>query len=197
MLYKDIAYRAKFDTIDHMISLTALPSGHGPDRDPLKEPTLSYFWVHFGSKIFCISFSVLVLVHPKMGLVWYHKNQKRLKWITLQEWHTGLLWDRKYWKCGTESPDSNPLSASKMPAGYCIMSCYLQAHLGEMWMSWYWSSQTILQEGHIVWIHRSRNLNISQENKYISLFYRTEYNTSKVCAILWKDVWWPSVHDGC
>ena len=35
------------------------PSGHGPDRDHLKPPTLSYLWVHFGSKIFCILFSVL------------------------------------------------------------------------------------------------------------------------------------------
>ncbi len=37
-------------------------------------PGLVYLWVHFGSEIFCtgILFSVLVLVHPKMGLVWYH-----------------------------------------------------------------------------------------------------------------------------
>ena len=47
-----------------------------PDRDHLKPPTLSYFWVHFGSKIFCLLFSVLVLVHPKMGLLWYHESQK-------------------------------------------------------------------------------------------------------------------------
>ena len=53
-----------------------LPSGHGPDRDHLKPSTFSYFWVHCGSKIFCILFSVLALVHPKMGLVWYHENQK-------------------------------------------------------------------------------------------------------------------------
>ena len=77
-----------------------VPSRHGPDCDHLKPPTSSYLRVHFGSKIFCILFSVLAF-HPKMGLVWYHENQKGLKW-----------------KIGTESPDSNPLSASKMPPGF-------------------------------------------------------------------------------
>ncbi len=61
-----------------------ITSGHGLDRDHSKPPTLSYFWVHFGSNIFCILFSVLALVHPKMGLFWYQENQKRLKWKTLQ-----------------------------------------------------------------------------------------------------------------
>ncbi len=55
------------------------PSGHGPDHDHWKPPTFSYFWVHFRSKIFCILFSVPDLVHPKMGLVWYHGNQKKKK----------------------------------------------------------------------------------------------------------------------
>ena len=52
-------------------------SQHGPDRDHLKPPILSYFWVHFGSNIFCILFSVLALVHPLVGPVWYHENQKK------------------------------------------------------------------------------------------------------------------------
>ncbi len=68
----------------------------------VKPPTLSYFWVHFGPKVFCISFSELVLVHPKIKLVWYHENQKRLKWKTLQLWHNRLLRDQKYWKIGME-----------------------------------------------------------------------------------------------
>ncbi len=58
--------------------ICTVPSGHGPDRGHLKPPTLSYFIIilHFGSKIFFTLVSVLVLVHPKKGLVWYHENQK-------------------------------------------------------------------------------------------------------------------------
>ena len=56
-------------------------------------PPFPYFWVHFGSKIFCILFSILALVHPKMGLVCLvprEQKKTQMKNTTLMSQQTAM-----------------------------------------------------------------------------------------------------------
>ena len=53
-----------------------LPSGHGPDCDHLKPPTLSYFWVHFGLKIFCYGTESTENLVRKVRTLTTYRHQK-------------------------------------------------------------------------------------------------------------------------
>ena len=50
-----------------------------------------------------------------MGLVWYHENQKKTQMKNTMYSNGTTDWYGT--KNGTEGPDPNPLSASKMPTG--------------------------------------------------------------------------------
>ncbi len=71
------------------ISVT-VNSGHGPDHDHLKPPTVSYFWVHFSKILYIVFYTRFSSSHNWTGLVPREPKKTQMKTPTVMTHQTAM-----------------------------------------------------------------------------------------------------------